>query len=192
MPNVSIENATFERLQGHAKPLVDTIDSVISRALDALERETERPEAVRAGVEANERNLDPRRLPKLTHTKVLDATLAGRQIERPNWNLLLDEALRLGMKHVGTFHKLQQLCPVNMVKGRKEDDGYSYLADIDISVQGQDSNGACRGIVTIAQALGISLEIGFMWRHKENATFPGERARIRVASASLSTRTRAA
>lgn len=192
MPKVLIESVTFERLQGHAKPLVDTIDSVITRALDALEREAGHPEAAPVTVETNERNIDPRQLPKLTHTKVLDAALAGRQIERPNWNLLLDEALRLGMKHVGSFDKLQQLCPVNMVKGRKEDDGYGYLGDIDISVQGQDSNGACRGIVTMAQALGISVEIGFMWRHKESAAFPGERARIRTASASPSTRTRAA
>lgn len=191
MPNVTIENATFERLQGHAKPLVDTIDSVIARALDALERQTGHPEATPMTVETNERDINPRELPKLTHTKVLDAALGGRQIERPNWNLLLDEALRLGMKHVGSFDKLQQLCPVNMIKGRKEDDGYGYLADIDISVQGQDSNGACRGIVTMAQALGISLEIGFMWRHKESAAFPGERARIRIANASPSTRTRA-
>lgn len=192
MPNVSLENATFERLQGHAKPLVDTIDSVISRALDALERETLYPEAESVTVETNEREIDPRQLPKLTHSKVLDAALAGRQIERPNWNLLLDEALRLGMKHVRSFDRLQQLCPVNMVKGRKEDDGYGYLADIDISVQGQDSNGACRCILTVAQALGISLEIGFMWRHKESAAFPGERARIRIASASPSSKTRVA
>lgn len=192
MPDVSIEDATFERLQGHAKPLVDTIDSVIARALDALERESGHAEVAPMSIETNERDIDPRQLPKLTHTKVLDAALSGRQVERPNWNLLLDEALRLGMKHVGSFDKLQRLCPVNMVKGRKEDDGYGYLSDIDISVQGQDSNGACRGIVTMAQALGIPLEIGFMWRHKENAAFPGERARIRIAGASPSARTRVA
>ena len=39
------------------------------------------------------------------------------------------------MKRVGTFEKLQQLCPVNMVRGRKDDEVFSYLPEIDISVQ---------------------------------------------------------
>ena len=68
-----------------------------------------------------------------------------------------------------------------MVSGRKEDEGYDYLSDIEISVQGQDANGACRAVVTAAQALGIALEIGFMWRHKVGAAYPGKRARIRIA-----------
>lgn len=181
MPDVSLQDPTFERLQRHAKPLVDTIDSVINRALDALEQSASPAAVTPIDGNAQERRIDPRQLPRLTHTKVLDASIAGTLITRPNWNLLLDEMLRLAMKHVGTFDKLQKLCPVNMVSGRKEDEGYDYLSDIDISVQGQDSNGACRAVVTAAQALGIALEIGFMWRHKEGAAFPGERARIQIA-----------
>ena len=127
-----------------------------------------------------ERQIDPRMLPNLTHTKVLDASIGGQRITKPNWNLLLDEMLRCAVKRVGAFEKLQQLCPVNMVKGRKDDEGFDYLPDIDLSVQGQDSNGACRAVVMAAQGLGIALDIGFMWRHKENAAHPGERARLQV------------
>ena len=36
MPNIAIEQATFERLQHHAKPFVDTPDTIIMRALNAL------------------------------------------------------------------------------------------------------------------------------------------------------------
>jgi hypothetical protein len=85
------------------------------------------------------------------------------------------------MRRVGTLERLQQLCPVNMVKGRKVGEGFSYLPEIDISVQGQDAIGACRSLVTAAQALGIALDIGFMWRHKEGAAHPGEIARVQVA-----------
>ena len=181
MPDISLQNSTFERLQSHAKPLVDTIDSVINRALDALEIYTP-PAAVSQSItNVEERRIDPRQLPKLTHTKILGAAIAGNQVTRPNWNLLLDEILRLATKRVGTFDLVQKLFPVNMVSGRKEDEGYSYLNDVNISVQGQDSNGACRAIVTVAQALGIELEISLMWRHKEGAAFPGERARIQIA-----------
>ena len=183
MPQINVEQTTFERLQRHARPLVDTSDSVINAALDALEKQGSALPGSASDAES-ERYIDPRQLPRLTHTKVLDAAIAGNAITRPNWNLLLDEMLRLAMKRAGTFEKLQKLCPVNMVKGRKEDEGYGYLSDIDVSVQGQDSNGACRAVVTAAQALGLALEIGFMWRHKEGADHPGERARIQIAGSS--------
>ena len=128
MPEVMIQDSTFERLQRHAKPLVDTIDTVVNRALDALEQVVGEPAPGRGrGTEA-ERRIDPRMLPRLTHTKVLDASVDGQPIAKPNWNLLLDDMLRRAMKRVGTFEKLQQLCPVNMIKGRKEDEGFQLSA----------------------------------------------------------------
>jgi hypothetical protein len=181
MPAITVLEQTFERLQRHAKPLVDTPDTVINQALDALEQRAMPPPPSNGDGMQTERRIDPRALPNLTHTKVLDASVEDMPVAKANWNLLLDEILRRAMKRVGTFDKLRQLCPVNIVKGRKEDEGYSYLSDIDISVQGQDANGACRAVVTAAQGLGLAIEIGFMWRHKESAAYPGERARLRIA-----------
>ncbi|MGE0713854.1 MAG: hypothetical protein AB7P02_00295 [Alphaproteobacteria bacterium] len=180
MPQIAIDNATYERLQRHAKPFVDTPDTVINLALDALDQLSSLPTASNGSATESERRIDPRLLPSLTHAKVLDASIDGAPIPKANWNLLLDEALRRAMRHFGSFEDLRKLCPVNMVKGRKEDEGYSYLPDIDVSVQGQDANAACRTVVTAAQGLGIALDIGFMWRPKEGAAHPGERARIRI------------
>jgi len=180
MPQITVLDQTFERLQRHAKPLVDTSDTVINLALDALEQLTAPPASSNGRGAEPERRIDPRALPNLTHTKVLDASLQGVPVAKANWNLLLDEMLRRAMKRLGTFDKLRQLCPVNMVKGRKEDEGYGYLSDIDVSVQGQDANGACRTVVTAAQGLGMAVDIGFMWRHKESAAYPGERARLQI------------
>jgi len=180
MPEINIQQSTFERLQRHAKPLVDTADTVVSRALAALDMLIGDDVNVTATPEA-ERRIDPRALPNLTHTKVLEAAIDGEPIARANWNLLLDEILRRAMKRVGSTEKLRLLCPVNMVNGRKEDEGYSYLREIDLSVQGQDANGACRAVVLAAQGLGISLDIVFMWRLKEAAAHPGEKARIQVS-----------
>ena len=39
MAEIKIEDATYERLQQHAKAFVDTPDTVINRALDALENQ---------------------------------------------------------------------------------------------------------------------------------------------------------
>jgi len=181
MPDISLSPAAFERLQRHAKPFVDTPESVILRALDALEQHTAQPMPEDGADGAPERQIDARALPHLTHTKLLDAAIDGDRLAKPNWNSLLDETLRRAMKRVGSFDELHRICPVNMIEGRKEDEGYGYLPDIDVSVQGQDANGACRAVVAAAQALGMSLEIGFMWRLKESAAYPGERGRIRVS-----------
>jgi len=183
MPDITIQQSTYERLERHAKAFVDSPDTVIMRALDALDEALGEaaPADGRRGAEA-ERHIDARALPNLTHTKVLDAAIGGEPVARPNWNLLQDKMLRRAMKRVGSFEKLRRLCPVNMVEGRKEDEGYSYLPDLDISVQGQDANGACRAAITAAQGLGVALEIGFMWRLKEAAAHPGERGRIVVAA----------
>jgi hypothetical protein len=180
MPQITVQDHTFERLQRYAKPFVDTPDMVINQALDALDQLANATSSKERSGE-NERRIDPRALPNLTHTKILGASIGGESIAKANWNLLLDEILRRGMKRVGTFEKLRQLCPVNMVKGRKEDEGYGFLPDINISVQGQDSNAACRTVVTAAQGLGLALDVSFMWRPKEGAAHPGERARLQVA-----------
>ena len=71
MPDIVIEQSTFERLQRHARPLVDTTDMVVNRQPSpGRAGESRRPYVTRKGFTA-ERNIDPRKLPNLTHTKVL-------------------------------------------------------------------------------------------------------------------------
>lgn len=179
MPEITLEHTTFQRLQQHAKPLVDTPDTVINRAMDALEK-LEEPTALSARQNTSEREIDPRIIPNLTHTKVLDASIDGEVIQKPNWNSLLDLILIRVMNQLSDFNEVQKLCPVNMVKGRKEGEGYRHLPEIDISVQGLDANTACRTVVGAAKGLGIELDIGFLWRPNKKAAYPGERGRVRV------------
>lgn len=185
MPDVTLQASTFERLQRHAKPFVDTPDTVINRALDSLERLSnfhppKNGHDLPKEREDDERRIDPRILPNLTHTKVLAASVGGQSIPRAKWNLVRDEMLIRAMKRVGNIDKLRQICPANLVKGRKLDDGFDYLSEIDVSVQGQDANGVGRALVTAAQELGIPIDVQFMWRQKEGAEHPGEIGRLRA------------
>ena len=183
MVDIAVDEATLERLKSHARPFLDVNpDAVINRALDALDQQ--------AGVGASkegtrmdsERRIDPQRLPDLTHTKVLDAMIGGIVVARPKWNHLRDRmVVKLAKERARNFDELNRLCPANMVQGRKQEEGYRFLSEIDVSVQGQPANGAGLAIVTAAQRLGIALDIGFMWRNTERAAHPGDRARIRVA-----------
>lgn len=179
MPEIAIEQSTFERLQRNANPLVDTVDMVVNRALDALEHRKGPPPLPTAV-----RQIDERRLPNLTHTKILDASLDGKQIVKPTWNLVVERLLIRAMKQLADFDQLRKLCSVNMVLGRKEDEGYRYLAEIDVSFQGLSANDACGALVVAARNLRIELEIVFIWRDREGAAHPGERARLNVSGTS--------
>ena len=181
MPEIQIEEATFKRLQSHAKPFVDTPDMVVSRALDALEKRQEN-RAQEQNFAVSERKIDPNRLPNLTHSKILDASIDGEPIDRPNWNLLLGRILVQAMKQLSDLEKLNKLCSVHMVNGFRGTEGYRHLSEIDISFQGLPAREACTAIVMVAQSLGIELEIGFVWRQKKDAAFPGEKARLKVAA----------
>ncbi|WP_421860457.1 T4SS efffector SepA family protein [Parvibaculum sp.] len=174
--DIPISETTYQRLQKHAQPFVDTPDLVINRALDALEQAA--PSAF--PLESGERQIDTRSLPRLTHTKVLNATIEGTPVDRPNWNRLLDEVLRIAARRLRSFEELRKQCPANLAKGRKDTEGFAYLPDLDLSVQRQDANSACRTIVALAQRLGLALDVGFMWRPKEDALYPGEHGRIQI------------
>ena len=95
MPQITIEQGTFERLQRHARPVADTSDRVIVRALDALDEKAVKhvPKGHFAATVA-EVPLNGLALPDLTHTKVLDAAIDGEPIPRPNWRRLRDEIRR--------------------------------------------------------------------------------------------------
>ena len=180
MNTLRVNDSTYERLGNQARPF-ETEEAVINRALDALDQQVTIPASASSSDKDPERKIDPQRLPDLRFTKVLDATIGGKGVTRPKWNLLLQRMVRLAHERAkGNFNELNRLCPTNMVPREKANDGYHYLADIDVSVQGQAANSACQTIVTTAKTLGITLSISFMWRNKEDATHPGERARIQT------------
>lgn len=179
MPDIAIEQSTFERLQRHARPLVDTTDMVVNRALDALENREDFSSPGDASSTA-ERNIDPMKLPNLTHTKVLDASLDGIRVAKPNWNSLLERVLVRAMRQLEDFDELRKLCPVNIVQGCKEDEGYRHITEINVSAQGMSANDACGALVIAVLSLRLELEVVFLWRTREGAAYPGERARLNV------------
>ena len=180
MPTIYIESSTLERLKSHARPFVDTDeDSVINRALDALGTPQTRLTPI-GDDQTGERIVDPQSLPSLTHTKVLVATIDDKVLPKANWGRVRNAMLQRAMKHFDTLGELWQVCPINMVQGKKEDEGYRYISDMNISVQGQDANGACRAIIALAENIGIALDIKFLWRFKDGAAHPGKKGRLTI------------
>lgn len=176
MPSVEISEATFQRLQAHAKPLVDTTDSVIDRLLDYYE--DAHPDAqARAGAIKDPVaviRFTPHELPSLTHTKLRKAEFGGRELARPNWNELVRTAVEAGLDRLGGVDELQRVTDARIVKGNKTDEGFSPLGTRGISLQGVDAHDAWRITYGLARKLSLPVEVVFQWREKEGAAHPGE------------------
>ena len=180
---IQISSAIFARLQKLAIPLVDSNDSVIARLIDYYER----GEALDSSNSSNVNSYSPQRVkvfdcafpPSLKHTKVLSAKLNGVDLGKDsNWNGLLYKAVHLANSMSKSPEELRRVIIINFVPYKKEDEGYRFLPETNLSVQGQDSNNAWKGIFHIAKQLGVPVDVEFVWRNKEDAEFPGATGRF--------------
>ena len=171
---------TVARLEKHAKPFVDTVDSVVNRILDEYDRFQEQTEDSDIVTDGTIKDFDPASPPNLTHTKVLSVEFNRIKFARSdtNWNALLNEAIRLARKHAKSDDELRRVVLANFAFGRREGEGYRYLADINLSVQGQDANSAWKTVFHIARLLRVQFEIIFAWRLKTDAAHPGTTGRF--------------
>ena len=175
-PSIDLSPNTFGRLQAHAVPLVDTLESLINRLIDSYEKNG-KDQAAPPGIVDGKvvRSFNPGAPPDLTHTKILGAVLDNQPLGRgqDNWNGLLNEAVRLAKARAKSPAELKSLVTVNFVEGQKTGEGYRHMPDLGISLQGQDANGAWRAACHIAQQLKCQLSVTFAWREKDGAAFPG-------------------
>jgi hypothetical protein len=96
------------------------------------------------------------------------------------WNGLLNHVIIQAHAKVQSFADLKKLIHVNMIPGKKDDEGYRYLKDANVSVQGQDANAAWQTAYHAAAQLGFEVDVTFLWRQKEKAAHPGVTGRLIV------------
>lgn len=186
MKTILISEQTDSRLKALARPLEDTHDTVIERLLDFYDSQETGGALQQVMRHRPERTLDPLNPPSLTHTKVISASIDGKNLQPANWNALLDEALRIARRSGGKFDFVKKYTSVNIVDGKKTDEGYRYLDDIKFSVQGQDANDAWRAVALLARKVGFSVEVHFFWRQRQGAAQPGESGMFKLEAADIS------
>lgn len=184
MPNVDISENTVVRLQKFAKPLVDTFDTVIQRLLDAYEENDvfDIPGTKPAGPgqpikdDGATKLFNWRNPPVLAHTTVYQVTLNGETFSKGDtyWNTIMYAVIRAAHKHGKTAEQLNQLLFVNHAIGMKTDNGYKFMNDIGLSIQGQNSDNAFRQAFELAAHMKFTLEVFFRWQNKPEAAFPNE------------------
>ncbi len=181
-PVIRISNATYEKMKLLAEPFVDTPDAVISRYLDeALQMRGLEPNYENGSAPLGDsvvRDLDPDAPGELKHTSVKRARVNSQELSRPNWNTMLRYLHSVALEKLGSFSELLRATGANLREGRYEEDGFHYIPEADISIQGQDSNLSWENSLRLAKRLGIPLTVDFVWRQKEGAAHPGEMGRL--------------
>ncbi|UHS56025.1 T4SS efffector SepA family protein [Agrobacterium vaccinii] len=163
MMQISLQDEVFERLKGLAEPFVDTPESVIVRLIDAYTASYE------AAADEGYKVFDPHAPPNLGFTTVISATINGKMLKRTDtyWNNILIVMIKhLAAKGLNP-EEVASCITSNTKIGEVTNNGYKYIPEAGISVQGLDANTAWRTIERLAMVDGQSVDVKFRWQHKE-------------------------
>jgi hypothetical protein len=120
--------------------------------------------------------------PNLTFTRVLSIKLDGKTLEKKHlhWNPLLFDVVKIAAEKLKSQDKLKQIILVNYVEGQgSQKQGYHFLPETGLSVQGQDANKAWRAAFHIIKLMRLSVDVLFMWQETDKAAHPGKSGRMR-------------
>src|SRR5262249_35138368 len=93
-------------------------------------------------------------------------------------NGLLNEAIMRAAARFKDPSRVKELIRANSILGKKEDQGYRYLASAGVSVQGQDANSAWKATSHIANLLHLPVSVLFIWYDNEKAAHPGQTGKL--------------
>lgn len=185
MPTAELSDLTNSRLQAIAIPLTDTHDSVIARLLDHWDATKEnQPKVIKpgdpTGMKEDGRTMvfDPATPPQLNFTTPMQAIINGKKLAKGEtyWNTMMNTMIREVYAKGHNAQAIHDMLFINACVGKKEDNGYKFLEDVGLSVQGQDSNAAFRQMYQLAALNGITFEVGFRWQDNEKAAYPNREA----------------
>jgi hypothetical protein len=180
--SIELPDEILAKLQKHAVPLVDTPLTVIERALRALEEGDEEPNDGPATTDGP-RTFNPAAPPNLTFTKPRMARVNGKQLPNSQayWGNIMFEVIKeAARRHVST-EDLLDLITVNSQAGDRHDNGFTFIQEAGLSIQGQDANGAWRQTYVIASSIGIPVDVVFAWQNNPKAAMPNTVGSFHVA-----------
>jgi len=181
---IEIPEPLLKRLQKHAIPFVDATPlSVIERWADFFEQHNQQKEfkpdskpinAKQISVEFPNglRQFDAKRPPNLFHTRVRGEF---GSTSFSNWNDLLRIAHVYAFKKAGGFEELRNMTRAQIRKGAYSDEGYRFVPEIGVSIQGVDAGHAWEYALRLAIHLKVQVKAEIEWRQNDKAAHPGER-----------------
>ncbi|TAU50002.1 hypothetical protein ELI00_19565 [Rhizobium ruizarguesonis] len=167
--NIIISDELFSRLQARAVPLIDTIESVIARLLDSDtgHKTNSTPEGYRL--------FDPASPPNLGHTSVLSATVGGQLLKSSEtfWNNIIVAMIKVLAARGMSAKDIDATLASNSAVGQKAGNGYKFIKEAGISIQGLDANNAWRTIFLLSTVANIPVDVKFKWQNKDGVEMPG-------------------
>jgi hypothetical protein len=175
MPDHSFSQTLFARLQTHAVPLVDTIDDVISRALDALEAKVGASGAGGVAPPTDEAKVfNSASPPSLKHTVPRSMSVDGVDIKKDvYWNTLLLEVIRAAGKRGNSPEKILAQMRTPAKAGNHSGPGYRLVKEAGLSFQQLNSDRAWNEAYRLASKFGIPISVRWVWLEKDKAHMPG-------------------
>lgn len=179
VPLVDLSESTYQQLQKLAEPFVDkNPEDVIIKLIHYYGTPSLQGSSPPSPIGPQEYGIGAP--PDLSHTKILSVELNGVPLQNTNWNRLLDAVIVQAAHKLKDVKAVKELIVVNSVVGRKDDQGYRFLPEAGISVQGQDSNGAWKGVLNLVKALKFSVQVIFVWYDNPKASNPGQTGKLTV------------
>jgi hypothetical protein len=117
--------------------------------------------------------------PSLKFTKPLSIKLEGETLPKQKlyWNLLLFEVIDRAAAKMDKL-ALRHAILVNKKEKKYVLDGYRYIENAGLSVQGSEAKNAWKATIHLIKAAGLSVEVDFQWETKEGAAHPGKVGRM--------------
>lgn len=114
--------------------------------------------------------------PNLAHTTVLSASIDGEPMPRGQnyWNNIMHEAMRKAAANGKSPEEIFRHSTAHVSREDRSDNGFKFIPEAGLSVQGQDSNNAWKQIRQMAQLGGFQVAVEFRWQENPKAERPGE------------------
>jgi hypothetical protein len=178
--NVSISDEVFARLQKHANPLVDTLDDVLTKVLNAVEGNSLSAAAPPRAV-YGVTDYSPDAAPSLKHAVLRQLVVDGNTIDREVfWNTLLLAVIRAASKRGLASEEIAALLHTPVKLGEHKERGYRFVDEAGLSFQQLNSDRAWTESYRIASQLGIPVLVRWVWQKNEKAHSPGNAGKMEM------------
>jgi hypothetical protein len=175
MPSIILSDVYDQKLRAFVSDFGQTRESIIQELIDAeLERRQRRLPDAKPSDNGDTLALDPESPGSLYHTRIISASINGRNQLRPKWNGLRERMHRVALEKLGSFDLLRTVSGAHLKQGRYESEGFKYIPEGDFSIQGVDANWCWTQILELAQRLKVPVQVRFEWRDKAGAAHPGK------------------
>ncbi|MEP9355140.1 hypothetical protein ABLE93_16255 [Xanthobacter sp. KR7-65] len=179
MPVIRINDATFSDLSTlktwfGTKTPSETIDRLVREMMEHLGMEQERGSAAEPTTSTDA----PPQLnstPGLTFTKPLAASINGNELHRPTWSSILITIISQVKKKGIDGERLVQELRIPAKAQPYDKEGFKFLPELGISVQGQAAPECWKEVDRLAKKWRIPVSVEFQWRDNPKAQHPGRR-----------------